>query len=146
MCSCERNASKYSCPRCNLLYCSLTCYKSEKHLRCSENFYKECVLENLGGTETDDSSKQKMLEILLRNHEEEANDVDDELDSDDEEYKDIMERLQGIDLDNSEMVWNKLTCDERQEFEAFLRYISASCNKLSHLLAFLIVDQKMLRS
>ena len=37
---CVEETSKYTCPRCNLCYCSTACYKSEKHLQCSENFYK----------------------------------------------------------------------------------------------------------
>lgn len=38
---------KYSCPRCNILYCSVNCYKSEAHLQCSETFYKDCVVQEM---------------------------------------------------------------------------------------------------
>lgn len=47
---------------------------------------------------------------------------ENELDSDDEEdILDIGDRLAGIDLDDAEQVWGKLTEDEKQEFVAFLK-------------------------
>ena len=58
---------------------------------------------------------------MKRNHLE--NNVDDsELDSDDEEVADIADRLAGVDLDDADQVWDKLTQDEQQEFIAFLKY------------------------
>ena len=44
---CKKEKPKYTCPRCNIRYCSSACYKSEGHLQCSENFYKECFMEGL---------------------------------------------------------------------------------------------------
>lgn len=85
-----------------------------------------------------EESKKKMLEILSRTHEnnripfdEEAandhrSDEEEELDSDDDEFIDISERLAGVNLDDAEQVWEKLTEDERQEFVAFLRYPNLS--------------------
>ncbi|KAK7902076.1 hypothetical protein WMY93_018845 [Mugilogobius chulae] len=64
LCNCK--ASVYTCPRCNVPYCSLSCYKSPEHSVCSEDFYKESVLQELkemGKTEAD--GKKKMQEILL---------------------------------------------------------------------------------
>lgn len=43
------------------------------------------------------------------------------LDSDDESDTDLAERLNGIDLDDADSVWDKLTDNERQEFEELLR-------------------------
>ncbi|XP_014831336.1 PREDICTED: zinc finger HIT domain-containing protein 2 [Poecilia mexicana] len=63
---CERNPSNYTCPRCNLQYCGLSCYRSPDHSACSEEFYKESVLQELkdmGKTEAE--GKRKMQEILL---------------------------------------------------------------------------------
>jgi hypothetical protein len=42
---CLKNASKYTCPRCNTPYCSVDCYRSDKHRDCSEGFYKDCFME-----------------------------------------------------------------------------------------------------
>ncbi|KAM9364343.1 zinc finger HIT domain-containing protein 2 [Pholidichthys leucotaenia] len=55
----------YTCPRCNLQYCGLACYRSPDHSVCSEEFYKESVLKELkeiGKTESE--GKRKMQEIL----------------------------------------------------------------------------------
>lgn len=46
-----------------------------------------------------------------------------DLDSDDDpDYLDITERLAGVNLDDAEQVWDKLTEDEKQDFVAFLKY------------------------
>ncbi|XP_013886311.1 zinc finger HIT domain-containing protein 2 [Austrofundulus limnaeus] len=63
---CECKPSNYTCPRCNLHYCGLACYRSPDHSVCSEEFYKESVLRELkdiGKTEAE--GKKKMQEILL---------------------------------------------------------------------------------
>lgn len=44
-----------------------------------------------------------------------------ESDSDDEEFSNLNERLNGIDLDNSEQVWNLLTDSEKAEFEHLVK-------------------------
>ena len=45
--SCKVKLSQYTCPRCNLPYCSLECYKSTLHQDCTEAFYKDCVFQQL---------------------------------------------------------------------------------------------------
>lgn len=63
---CKCKPSRYTCPRCNLPYCSLSCYKTPEHLSCSEDFYKESVLQELkvmGKTEAE--GRKKMQEILI---------------------------------------------------------------------------------
>ena len=42
---CALHEPKYNCPRCGVHYCSLECYRNEKHQVCSEGFYKEQVIE-----------------------------------------------------------------------------------------------------
>ncbi|XP_077863313.1 zinc finger HIT domain-containing protein 2-like [Saccoglossus kowalevskii] len=44
---CLKQFSRYTCPRCNIPYCSVSCYKSEAHSSCSEQFYKECFVSAL---------------------------------------------------------------------------------------------------
>lgn len=64
---CESEASRYTCPRCNLGYCSLACYQSPDHAVCSEMFYKESVLKELkdmGAAETE--GRREMQDMLLR--------------------------------------------------------------------------------
>jgi len=127
---CKNTPKKYTCPRCNADYCSLICFQSTDHIECAESFYQKCVLENLSVSGNDDESKEKMMEVFKKLHEDDKLDCDngnlgddnDELDSDDEtESTNLEERLANIDLDDTAEVWQKLTPDERQEFEAFLR-------------------------
>uniref|UniRef100_A0A182PRR5 HIT-type domain-containing protein n=1 Tax=Anopheles epiroticus TaxID=199890 RepID=A0A182PRR5_9DIPT len=136
--SCSKTQAKYNCPRCNILYCSVQCYRSQQHLECSEGFYRENVVEELAlqKAEADASKSTKsMLEILqrieqtdaLRDEESSrgaASDpeyVNGELDSDDEALEDeLASRLDGIDLDNAAAVWDRLTTTEKEEFQRFV--------------------------
>ncbi|VDK28137.1 unnamed protein product [Anisakis simplex] len=47
----------YVCPRCQLNYCSLRCYRNEKHRECSEDFYRRCVETELKNTKYLNNSK-----------------------------------------------------------------------------------------
>ncbi|XP_061765949.1 zinc finger HIT domain-containing protein 2 [Nerophis ophidion] len=63
---CDCQPACYTCPRCNLRYCGVACYRSPGHSLCSEEFYKESVLQelkNMGKTERE--GKEKMQDILL---------------------------------------------------------------------------------
>lgn len=64
--SCTGNQSRYVCPKCGAPYCSLICYKSSIHLECSEQFYKECIQEELDVQDSDDVGKKEMMDILKR--------------------------------------------------------------------------------
>ncbi|XP_049536311.1 zinc finger HIT domain-containing protein 2 [Anopheles darlingi] len=131
---CTDNTAKYNCPRCNILYCSVTCYKSPSHLECSEGFYRENIVEELALRQSEDDAAQSarsMMDILQR-IEQQADDGDDdddeecveekgELDSDDDEQEaDLTARLNGIDLDDAEKVWEHLTNAEKEEFQRML--------------------------
>ncbi|KAJ1357430.1 hypothetical protein KIN20_015576 [Parelaphostrongylus tenuis] len=50
---------QYKCPRCNANYCSLRCYRCERHSKCSEGFYKECVKEHLEGRRFERNGEQQ---------------------------------------------------------------------------------------
>ncbi|XP_057704536.1 zinc finger HIT domain-containing protein 2 [Corythoichthys intestinalis] len=64
LCNCQ--PACYTCPRCNLHYCGVACYRSPDHTFCSEEFYKESVLEELKNMgETDLEGRKKMQDILL---------------------------------------------------------------------------------
>lgn len=63
---CKSKQSCYTCPRCNLHYCGLACYQSPDHSVCSEEFYKESVLQELKNMgETESEGRKKMQEILV---------------------------------------------------------------------------------
>jgi len=63
---CKSKPSCYTCPRCNVPYCCLACYRSPDHIVCSEDFYKQSVLQELKDTgETAAGGRKKMQDILL---------------------------------------------------------------------------------
>ncbi|CAD5111977.1 DgyrCDS1231 [Dimorphilus gyrociliatus] len=106
---CQEKEAKYTCPKCNYPYCSLVCYKGEKHLNCSENFYKECFVEGLKDMNNDDGNKRKMIEILNKMRKDEDPDLN---------IESLEDRIEGLDLDNdTEELWSKLTDEEKSEFE-----------------------------
>ncbi|XP_005186078.3 zinc finger HIT domain-containing protein 2 isoform X1 [Musca domestica] len=91
---CNKQKFKYTCPRCNIAYCSVDCYKSQAHIKCSEAFYKQCIQDELAakmgdGGQGNSDDVRKMYDILRRIRESDAGipieDFDrDSLDSDDE--------------------------------------------------------------
>nr|CAD7459466.1 unnamed protein product [Timema tahoe] len=140
---CHEKPKSYVCPRCHLPYCSLTCYRSQQHLQCSESFYQEAVKEELEhSTFSEDSNK--IVNALQQVHEQSTSlgnnsqnhvlpwqtlsaddggcsDVEGSLDSDDEdeasgEIPSLHERLQGVNLEDSDQVWESLTLSEQKVF------------------------------
>ncbi|KAF9541099.1 hypothetical protein EC957_003426 [Mortierella hygrophila] len=64
---CKAQPFKYICPRCNLRYCSLTCYKDQSHVQCTESFYKASVMDELKSSPAaTPQDRKKMLGILDR--------------------------------------------------------------------------------
>ncbi|KAG8683340.1 hypothetical protein FRC08_014335 [Ceratobasidium sp. 394] len=111
---CRRQFAKYTCPACNLQYCSLVCYRSETHSGCAETFYKAALAEQIQGEPArTNEEKQQMLELLKRFEEEAAGEGDQEENTDD-----IASRLQGIDIDTADhdTLWGLLTEDEKEKF------------------------------
>ncbi|KAH8103826.1 hypothetical protein BXZ70DRAFT_665420 [Cristinia sonorae] len=115
---CRRQFSRYTCPKCNIPYCSLTCFRSETHSECSESFYKK-ELETQIKTEPSKTmeDRRKMMELLKRFEEEAAEDAE-VLEGEDEEEDDIAERLDALDLENAtyDDIWAALTPAEQDKF------------------------------
>lgn len=113
---CLKNPSKYTCPRCNVKYCSVECYRSRKHVDCSENFYKKCVMSALQGDTVDEHERRKMMEVLKRF---EAEEKDESLPADEIDLgENLQDRLEGLNLDqDTEKIWEKLTQEEKKEFQ-----------------------------
>ncbi|XP_067628769.1 zinc finger HIT domain-containing protein 2 [Eurosta solidaginis] len=144
---CQKVTFKYTCPKCNALYCSVACYKAPEHLKCSEEFYKSCIEEELTNSNPESrEDMKKIYDILRRMHESEAGmepDFHDAIDSDDEieedaetcggglpdageddaeesDNHDIATRLQNVDINDAEEVWQHLTTEERAEFKKMI--------------------------
>ncbi|XP_064649656.1 zinc finger HIT domain-containing protein 2-like [Lineus longissimus] len=117
---CYKELAKYTCPRCNVRYCSSDCYKSEGHAECSESFYKNCFMDGLQDCEASSDEKQKMMEMLQRVENQDIPDMDDD-DEEDEDEIPLEDRLQGLNLDmDTDQVWEKLTEAERKEFQSMV--------------------------
>ncbi|KAL1916313.1 uncharacterized protein VTP21DRAFT_5930 [Calcarisporiella thermophila] len=117
---CQSQFAKYSCPRCNLRYCSLSCYKSKKHEGCSESFYQENVLLEMQSRGVDEETKNKTLDLLRRFQEQQLEeDVEEWDEENDSDTSDLAKRLTDLDLDNAtfEDIWNRLTEAERSDFK-----------------------------
>eukprot|EP00092_Neocalanus_flemingeri_P008095 GFUD01008735.1.p1 GENE.GFUD01008735.1~~GFUD01008735.1.p1 ORF type:complete len:361 (+),score=114.89 GFUD01008735.1:57-1139(+) len=119
MCKFCSGPRKFTCPRCSVDYCSLKCYQSPAHQDCSEMFYKECVQGELSGEQISKEGKDSMMDILQRMNKEDDCESDDS--DDDEDPVDLGERLQGIDLDNADDVWEKLSKDEKKQFDELVK-------------------------
>lgn len=118
---CKEKESRYTCPRCKLVYCSVSCYKSELHLGCSEEFFKQCIVQQLAEEQLVKNcnvpeNKQLLLEELMKNvsREEAVLDSDDsELDSGDE----LEKRMEKVDLDCPDEIWANLSDREKEKFQ-----------------------------
>ncbi|KAK8738112.1 hypothetical protein OTU49_004046 [Cherax quadricarinatus] len=91
------NNSQYSCPRCNVQYCSSKCYKHQNHAQCSESFYEDMIKEELRSGTLSEESRKKMMRILHRIKAGDSvmgDEEDEPLDSDDDE--DLAARMMWI--------------------------------------------------
>ncbi|PCH44107.1 hypothetical protein WOLCODRAFT_133088 [Wolfiporia cocos MD-104 SS10] len=118
---CRRQFSRYTCPQCNIPYCSLTCFRSESHSNCSETFYqKELESDVRSAPSASEEEKRKMMELLKQFEQESTDDdllipdADEEEDTGDE----LAYRLGGMDLDSASYddIWAALTPAERDKF------------------------------
>jgi hypothetical protein len=62
---CTKQYAKYACPRCNLAYCSSSCYKGHGG-QCTEAFSEDLVTEQMKGTKATEDQQHKMVETLQR--------------------------------------------------------------------------------
>ncbi|EEB90227.1 hypothetical protein MPER_11589, partial [Moniliophthora perniciosa FA553] len=116
---CKIQLSRYTCPTCNLPYCSLTCFRSPAHSGCSESFYKK-ELENGIKTQTSRNAEErlKMMDILKRFEESSLEDDAQLFANGDEEDGDLAARFEGIDVENTdaETLWSRLSQEEKSKF------------------------------
>ncbi|XP_065567855.1 zinc finger HIT domain-containing protein 2-like isoform X2 [Artemia franciscana] len=116
---CKTITSKYVCPKCNIQYCSIKCYRSPDHLACSEEFYRHCISEELGARGEDfNKSEINILEALKRFNEDENNEYEDiDSDEENEEVDDLEKRFAEIDVASTDKLWSLLNDEEKTEFQ-----------------------------
>ena len=124
---CASNRSAYTCPRCNVKYCSRLCYQAESHSSCAETFYRDCCLESLGevGGADDRQDRAKVANFLkadLQAREEEEGE-EEEAETTTTTATDLSDRIFDLDLDSEadlDRLWDRLTPAEKADFEARL--------------------------
>ena len=109
---CFTNLFKYKCPKCNLNYCSMTCYKSEKHINCTEQFYRECCMSELEGVHVSKDMREKMEDILASSS--------NILPTNNNVQESLEDRLCDLALDDTDEIWERLNDQERKEFFKFI--------------------------
>jgi len=106
---CKERQTKYTCPKCQMAYCSVECYQKHNN-QCTEYFYKENVVEFLKSTKATDEEKQKMARVLKQMFEEEKNSLSPE----------VMNQLMELDLDDPNL-FEKLPRDQQEDFKKAIR-------------------------
>lgn len=119
--SCRRQISRYTCPSCNLSYCSLKCFRSEvcfpvhilptpnespkkPHSRCSEMFYRKEIETGIkSDTSKTEGDRDNMVELLKRIEEQSTSDEDGLFHHSDEEHEEdnLAHRFSAIDISES---------------------------------------------
>ncbi|KAE8280875.1 hypothetical protein D5F01_LYC21442 [Larimichthys crocea] len=140
---CKCKPSSYTCPRCNLHYCGLACYQSPDHSACSEEFYKESVLQELkemGKTESERGGRRCRRASAVRRRERSrdrgyfdktgrdrrgellSEDVDEDAECA-EGTSDLADRLSGLDIDklSEEELWDLLDSEEKEKFVSLVK-------------------------
>lgn len=83
---CQKKYHRYVCPKCNLAYCTLSCYKSEKHSKCSEEFYERLFCEELKTMKINSREERKKVEEMInRVYEDDENDSECSIDTEKED-------------------------------------------------------------
>lgn len=119
---CDKNFSNYVCPNCNGPYCSINCYKSDKHGQCNQRFLLDQLNDDIKlGDNNDDNikTKRKTLKMLQKLNDDDNNDFNNKIDDIDD---DTLQRLGSLDLENSnpEVIFNTLNEEEKKQFLTLL--------------------------
>ncbi|KAG2468855.1 zinc finger HIT domain-containing protein 2 [Polypterus senegalus] len=118
---CIANPGHYTCPRCNIRFCSLECYRGDNHGACSEEFYKESIFEHLKLEQASEEGKRRMEEILLRTHQMENSEESEQFE-DGLQTEGLSERLAELDLDkmSEDEIWDHLSEGDKRKFNDLL--------------------------
>ena len=132
---CNENEFKYICPKCKIFYCSLNCYK--KHNKdCTEEFYKNNVIEELKSTKVSEDEGKKFRYILKSYYDNINKSIgDSNLDFNDDEienkkrerYETFLKKMESGTFDE----YKDFTPEDWNEFKKFLN--SANDEKIGKL-------------
>lgn len=106
---CQLNEARYTCPKCKVVYCSLSCYKDHDE-NCSESFFRDRVNNVIAQEQREGSNK--MLSILSRVRQ----DLEEEDEASEDELWILAEALEKGCLNDKE-VERLLTPDMKSSFD-----------------------------
>ncbi|KAI0684010.1 hypothetical protein BC835DRAFT_1392190 [Cytidiella melzeri] len=119
---CRRQFARYTCPKCNLQYCSLTCFRSQTHSDCSEQFYKNELEADIRTNPSQTADERRQMMSLLKRFEEEAAEDEETMlsaeNADEDGEGGLAQRIATLNLDDVtyDQMWEVLTPAERQKF------------------------------
>jgi len=130
---CNKKDSKYKCPKCNINYCSLGCYKTHNS-SCTESFYEENVIELMKSTKSTDEEKKKINKLLKEQISNDNNGILNKKSIKIEELeifpKNLKARLQKLNemAENNKITINSLTPEEQKNLLTYVRGITNFSN------------------
>lgn len=95
---CQEKLAPYKCPKCQIRYCSLTCYRDSSHNKCSKEFDENEFMDSMNFDEdnsqnpmttTNDFVRERIEDIMKRKLEEK----DFHNEDDDEQIEDLFEHI-----------------------------------------------------
>ncbi|KAI5123498.1 hypothetical protein M0805_006658 [Coniferiporia weirii] len=116
---CRRQVSRYTCPSCNVPYCSLACFRSDGHAQCSESFYKRELESEIRSQPSAGADERRRMMEMLKKFEEDAQELDEPLkDDEDDAEDDLAEKLADVNLDivSYDELWSLLGPAQRESF------------------------------
>ena len=128
---CNNNQEvKYVCPKCKVPYCSMECYKKHNE-SCTEEFYKNNVIQELKNTKFNEEEKKNFRE-KLKNYQEKLNLIDENYeqlkDEDDIINKKILHYEEILKKMNEDKFNSKydFTADDWNDFNNFIKNFQQS--------------------
>lgn len=125
---CLQSHARYTCPRCQVAYCSLECY--QKHgSRCTERFYQDQVENELHSQKATGIEKKRLERIVRQLNDLGQEDASDTSDGDDVDELDNLDngvtegRLRALlaKAEADDLTLDDLTEEEAQHFNAELK-------------------------
>ncbi|OQR98283.1 hypothetical protein ACHHYP_08925 [Achlya hypogyna] len=107
---CTEAQSKYTCPRCNVVYCGVSCYKTHGET-CTEHFYKEHVESEMRLNKSVDTSSAHAMQEVIRRVYDEFPDADTDLTADDRRMEELVQLME-----SDALTLDALTDEERAQF------------------------------
>ena len=120
VCKEPKKSIPYTCPKCKINYCNLTCYRNHSNT-CTEHFYQDRALDASRNAHKNKDQIKHMNEILQKEAREWnfTNDNNEEEEDNIEEMYDKLTLENGID--NTQEVLDSMFPSLRQEFESSIQ-------------------------